>query len=69
MYIYVYNMYMQYIHIIYIYTKFMCVYSASYPLKKSVVFLNVTIINSTGVMKTHRKELCQQDFQRMKSLP
>lgn len=48
---------------------YMCVRILHLIPEKSVVFLNVIIINSTGVMKTHRKELCQQDFQRMKSLP
>lgn len=38
------------------------------PLKNHF-FLNVTMLNFTGIMKTHRKEQCQQDFKRMKSLP
>lgn len=36
---------------------------------KIIFFLNVTMLNFTEIMKTHRKEQCQQDFKRMKSLP
>lgn len=65
----IYNMFIIYITCIYVRVcVYIYVFHISSP-EKSVVFLNVTIINSTEIIKTHRKELCQQDFQRMRSLP